>query len=141
MGQVFVAGIRADSPSGSDTLLLLRVAARFTRGSIDGSYVIRQARAPMIRDTVLASSGRTAIRVLHSLTFSCHGRGTTRRIPWNLHRMPWRGIGFYVIVGGAVAFHEWYHGKHRGNYPRTPWQPRGMSWQLPRNANVNGTQG
>ena len=32
MGGVFLAGVRPDSPSRSDTFLLLRVAARLRRG-------------------------------------------------------------------------------------------------------------
>ena len=39
MGGVFLAGVRPDSPSRSDTFLLLRVAARLRRGGRVGSYV------------------------------------------------------------------------------------------------------
>ena len=41
MGGVFLAGARPDSPSRSDTFLLLRVAARLSRGGRVGSYVVR----------------------------------------------------------------------------------------------------
>ena len=41
MGGVFTAGVRPDSPSRSDTLLLLRAAAGFSRGGKVGSYVVR----------------------------------------------------------------------------------------------------
>ena len=40
MGGVFLAGVRPDSPSRSNTLLL-RVAARLRRGGRVGSYVVR----------------------------------------------------------------------------------------------------
>ena len=39
-GGVFLAGVRPDSPSRSDTFLLLRVAARLRRGGRVGSYVV-----------------------------------------------------------------------------------------------------
>ena len=45
----FLAGVRPDSTSSSDTFLLLRVAARPRRGSRVGSYVGRQAQTPAIR--------------------------------------------------------------------------------------------
>ena len=48
-GGVFLAGVRPDSPSRSDTFLLLRVAARLRRGGRVGSYVVRQAWSPTIR--------------------------------------------------------------------------------------------
>ena len=40
-GGVFLAGVRPDSPSRSDTFLPLRVAARLRRGGRVGSYVVR----------------------------------------------------------------------------------------------------
>ena len=40
-GGVFLAGVRPDSPSRSDTFLLLRVAATLRRGGRVGSYVVR----------------------------------------------------------------------------------------------------
>ena len=40
-GGVFRAGVRPDSPSRSDTFVLLRVAARIRRGGRVGSYVER----------------------------------------------------------------------------------------------------
>ena len=49
MGQVFQAGVRQDSPSRSDTFVLLRVAARLGRGSRVGLYVGRQAQTLAIR--------------------------------------------------------------------------------------------
>ena len=49
MGWVLLAGVRPDAPLRSDTFLLLLVAVRLTRCSRDGSYVVRQARAPTIR--------------------------------------------------------------------------------------------
>ena len=41
VGGVFLAGVRPESPSRSDTFLLLRVAARLRRGGRVGSYVVR----------------------------------------------------------------------------------------------------
>ena len=49
MGGVFLAGVRPDSPSRSDTFLLLCVAARYRRGGRFGSYVLRSAWSPTIR--------------------------------------------------------------------------------------------
>ena len=46
---VFLAGASPGSPSRSNTFLLLRVAARLRSGGRVGSYVVRQARSPMIR--------------------------------------------------------------------------------------------
>ena len=40
-GGVFVAAVRPDSPSRSDTILLLGVAARLRGGGRVGSYVVR----------------------------------------------------------------------------------------------------
>ena len=40
VGGVFLAGVRPDSPSRSDTFMLLRVAARLRRGGRVGSYVV-----------------------------------------------------------------------------------------------------
>ena len=40
-GGVVRAGVRPDSPSRSDTFLLLRMAARLRRGGRVGSYVVR----------------------------------------------------------------------------------------------------
>ena len=40
-GRFFLAGVRPDSPSRSDTFLLLRVAAMLRRGGRGGSYVVR----------------------------------------------------------------------------------------------------
>ena len=40
--------------------MLLRVAAKLTRGSRVGSYVVHQARTPTIRTSYLGSGGRAA---------------------------------------------------------------------------------
>ena len=45
----------------SDTFLLLRVAARPTRGSRVGSYVGRQAKTPGIFASFVSSSGSAAM--------------------------------------------------------------------------------
>ena len=46
-------------------------------------------------------------RVLHYLTFSWHGHGTSRGIPWHPHGIPWRGIGLHGAVGGVVDMAAW----------------------------------
>ena len=56
MGEVILAGVRPDSPSRSDTFLLLRVAATRWRGGRVGSYVVRQAWSAMIRASFLAAA-------------------------------------------------------------------------------------
>ena len=63
MGDVFLAGVRPDSPSRSDTFLLLRVVARLRSGGRVRSYVVRQAWSPTIRPCCLGSSSRAACTI------------------------------------------------------------------------------
>ena len=60
MGGVVLAGVRPDSPSRSDTFLLLRVAARLRRGGT--VWVIRGVLGMVNYDSrvFLGSSGRAA---------------------------------------------------------------------------------
>ena len=61
MEGVFSAGVRPDSPSRSDTFLLLRVAARLGRGGRVGLYVVRQAWSLKDPRVTLSSSSGAAM--------------------------------------------------------------------------------
>ena len=55
-GVVFLADVLPGSPSRIDTFLLLRVAARLSRGGRVGPYVVRWAWSPTIRASFLAAA-------------------------------------------------------------------------------------
>ena len=86
VGQVFLAGVRPDSPSRSDTFLLLLVAARPRRGSRRGSYVGRQAQKPAIRASFKGSSGSAAMHNRDGYALRQAPQRAKRRHCLGLHR-------------------------------------------------------
>ena len=61
MGGVFLAGVRPESPSRSDTFLLLRGGREVRRGGRVGSYVVRWAWSHYDSRVFSDSSGGAAL--------------------------------------------------------------------------------
>ena len=100
--EVFLAGVRPDSPARSDTFLPLRVTARLSRGCRVGSYVVRQARAPTIRASFLGSSGRAARSIISGMFV----RGGRRPHRPNLQLLRRQEAGFDDEGGGGQSVDE-----------------------------------
>ena len=73
---------------------------------------------------------KTGIYV-HYLIISWHSRDAIHGIQGHPHGIRLSGLIFHGAVVGAVACHEYYHGKFRGDRHGIPRQPRGMTWQSP----------